>query len=824
MRIAYFSPLSPVRSGISAYSEALLPHLGRHMDVDVYIDTYQPTHPLITNNFRVRPCGEYAATHAAYDLTVYQVGNYAPYHAYMYPTLLEHPGLVVLHDCVYFHFYRGITLQRGDVEGFREIMRYCYGQAGLRETEKVLADPGDHFRYTLVRRLLDASIGTVVHSTYARRLVSRGASSARVTVIPMGVQTGTADPAAADRLRRRHGLAPDDFVVAAFGMITPHKRVDVALRAFARFKAGHPRARFLLVGESSSEYTISGLIRELGIEANVIVTGRVSDAAYRQYLGVADFCVSLRYPTAGETSLSALMAMEAGRTVAVSNYAQFGDLPDDCVMKVDLGSHEVDLLAAYMLAFASDRSLGRELGRNARAYVHEHHGLPAAAEAYAALIDACVQRRPSHGAPNGLIGEVCSVLTAMGAAAGRDLIEAETNHVLADLGLRRDSGFPAEASSSLKRNMQRCRYYGMRLRRQYASSGFKRTAAFLADKAATRLRRSRRTAHRLRWADGLKCTELFKETCILPDGRVVCSCFDSLAENVLGSVHTHGVYEVFNGPAYQALRYALLTDNAAGICGACPLRNRRIEPGDDVTMAVIRTLQVEITHACNLRCPECFVTLARRPAQSRASMSYETYTGIIDQLKGPLKTIKFYNYGEPFLHKDCMRMLRYTKNADPDIYVTISTNGTLVGADRQRELVDMGIDVMNFSVDGARQASYARYRVGGTLSDVVANMRGLVSCRERHSGRKPLVLWQYILFEWNDSDEEIRLAKRMAVDTGVDALAWVLTHTRGASRRFVAGSEALTALVDRGEFTDARTHFSLWPTAMQTLETTPAST
>ena len=49
------------------------------------------------------------------------------------------------------------------------------------------------------------------------------------------------------------------------------------------------------------------------------------------------------------------------------------------------------------------------------------------------------------------------------------------------------------------------------------------------------------------------------------------------------------------------------------------------------------------------------------------------------------------------------------------------------------------------------------------------------------------MLWQCILFEWNDSEEEIRLTQRLAREANVDELYWLLTHSPGASRRFPPG-------------------------------------
>ena len=44
MRLAYFSPFSPQRSGIADYSEELLPHLAAQgAQCDLFVDGFEPT-------------------------------------------------------------------------------------------------------------------------------------------------------------------------------------------------------------------------------------------------------------------------------------------------------------------------------------------------------------------------------------------------------------------------------------------------------------------------------------------------------------------------------------------------------------------------------------------------------------------------------------------------------------------------------------------------------------------------------------------------------------------------------------------------------------
>src|SRR5262249_36940320 len=100
MRIAYFSPLAPVRSGISAYSAELLPLLAAKHDVAVYVadDAYRastsPGAPVPPRAHSPKPIAAWqlCSSHAfvprqtldPYDLIVYQLGN-ATCHEYMWP-------------------------------------------------------------------------------------------------------------------------------------------------------------------------------------------------------------------------------------------------------------------------------------------------------------------------------------------------------------------------------------------------------------------------------------------------------------------------------------------------------------------------------------------------------------------------------------------------------------------------------------------------------------------------------------------------------------------------------------------------------------------
>ncbi|MEK7752682.1 MAG: hypothetical protein AAB654_12250, partial [Acidobacteriota bacterium] len=138
MRLAFFTPLSPQKSGVADYSEELLPHLGRLADIDVVVGDYQPSSPDILRGFRVIRSAQFLAASSSYDAAVYQVANNLAHHGYMIPCLEQAPGILVLHDCCLDYLMLGLTLRQGDLKSLQEILRPAHGDRSGRLAKKLL--------------------------------------------------------------------------------------------------------------------------------------------------------------------------------------------------------------------------------------------------------------------------------------------------------------------------------------------------------------------------------------------------------------------------------------------------------------------------------------------------------------------------------------------------------------------------------------------------------------------------------------------------------------------------------------------------------------
>jgi hypothetical protein len=298
------------------------------------------------------------------------------------------------------------------------------------------------------------------------------------------------------------------------------------------------------------------------------------------------------------------------------------------------------------------------------------------------------------------------------------------------------------------------------------------------------------------------CRMIFDEICVLANGDIVCSCHDSAGKQVYGNVYRDRIADVYNGPLYQDLRRWQLTSKPDAWCpvlqSECSGRMSRATPHDGLTGRVVRKLQLEPTSYCNLKCPACPVTHFHTDPgfrDDRASiLPLDVMLSVVGQLPD-LELILFYDYGESFLHKDAIPFLQTVRRQRPEILLHTSTNGLALNPKKIEALAaEPLIDLIVFSIDGAWQESYARYRVNGNLQRALDNMEALVrACERAGTADRVQIIWQYILFEWNDSDEELAEARRRAAEIGVP-LKWVFTHTEGASKRYTADSEAAARL------------------------------
>lgn len=369
LRLAYFSPLPPARSGIADYSSReLLPFLAQNTSLTLFAEDPQAVAGDLRAKFPVHALQAYADRRWHFDAALYQLGN-SEHHAALYDVMCRYPGIVVLHDTVLHHFMAHRTAGKGRTAAYSREIGYARGPAGISRLWAVRHGEEQQSleELPLLERVLDLNLGLIVHSRHARRRVLAARPQQLVQVVPAPIVPSTA-AAQGDRLP----WPGDSLLLASFGQVTAGKRLDRALKAFSHLRRQRPQARYLVVGEALPEVDLDHLLRDLQLEDAVHVTGYVQDwQAFTGWLATADVVLNLRHPTLGETSATALRALAAGKPLVVYDHGWYAELPDDVAVKVPPLDDEALLAALQELAV--DPARRRQLGERARAYAETVH-------------------------------------------------------------------------------------------------------------------------------------------------------------------------------------------------------------------------------------------------------------------------------------------------------------------------------------------------------------------------------------------------------------------------------------------------------------------
>lgn len=385
VRLDYVSPLPPVRSGIADYSLDLLPHLAKLCDLRVVRLPGQPAAPELEERWELVGAD---ATGRGGRTPLYQMGN-NEHHLEVWRLAMERPGVVTLHDLALHHLLVERTLaSTEDFDAYAAELARDHGWIGevvgrARRWGELGQAP--LFELPAHRTLLRRQRGVIVHSDWAAATLRAEDPDLAVRVAPMALPLPDRVPEGAGRAwRRRHGLPAEALLLGCFGFQTPIKRTDRVIAALARPELA--TAHLVIAGEVAAEMRLDERAAEAGVAERVHTLGYLPWEEFAYAIAACDLCVNLRYPTAGETSASLLRILALGRPVLVSDYAQFTDLPAEVAVRVPLGEHEVEELAARVGALGRDPERLAAMSAAARRWIAERHDPGKAARA---VVDAC---------------------------------------------------------------------------------------------------------------------------------------------------------------------------------------------------------------------------------------------------------------------------------------------------------------------------------------------------------------------------------------------------------------------------------------------------
>lgn len=391
-RLAYFSPLPPEASGISDYSEELLPALSKHYQIElIVVNPEHIAHTWAGTHFPVRDVAWFRQHAQDFQRILYQFGN-SHFHSHMFSLLHDYPGVVVLHD----FFLSGVAFHRdvnGETpQGWAKALLESHGWPALfaRFEAKDLNDV--IMTYPCNLQVLQDALGIIVHSEHSRQLARKwyGNNSAdKWSVLPLIRNRAKVINRTAARLAL--DVAEDDFIVCSFGFMAPSKLNHRLLAAWLMSPLSQdPRCHLVFVGQNyGGDYgsNLTSCISQSLNGSRIKITGWADSSVFHEWLEAADVGVQLRTLSRGETSRAVMDCMSYGLATIVNANGSMAELNKDAVWMLPDNFEDSQLIEALTVMWL-DKKRRNEIGHKARQVITEQHDPARCAALYAKSIEA----------------------------------------------------------------------------------------------------------------------------------------------------------------------------------------------------------------------------------------------------------------------------------------------------------------------------------------------------------------------------------------------------------------------------------------------------
>jgi MoaA/NifB/PqqE/SkfB family radical SAM enzyme len=185
-----------------------------------------------------------------------------------------------------------------------------------------------------------------------------------------------------------------------------------------------------------------------------------------------------------------------------------------------------------------------------------------------------------------------------------------------------------------------------------------------------------------------------------------------------------------------------------------------------------RMISVEVTSRCNLNCPFCLVGLQNQLPSTEhdllprglGNMAWDLYRKIVeDSVAFGIGKMQLHFQGEPLLHKELPEMVALARTRG--LATQMFTNGLPLTESLADRLLDAGLDMLRFSVDGVSEEVYQKNRVGGQFWRVHRNMAMMA---EKARARQAPIRLEWQMIAMRNNEHEISRAREMAKAIGLE--------------------------------------------------------
>jgi glycosyltransferase involved in cell wall biosynthesis len=218
-----------------------------------------------------------------------------------------------------------------------------------------------------------------------------GFDKPRIGWMPNPVDTDLFRPCSPDQraeIRQMLNIGQDTPVAVFVGRLDPQKELPWLIGAFSRVVREIPGAVLALVGDGSLRAELGQMVSRLGLENNLIFTGRLNSEGVLNWLQAGDVFTLISAIEGLPCSL--IEAMSTGLPPVVSDIPAHTQLVDTGVNGIVTVLGDEASIAEGLVRLLKDPDARNRMGRECRRRIEEQFSTTKVVDCYETLFEECV--------------------------------------------------------------------------------------------------------------------------------------------------------------------------------------------------------------------------------------------------------------------------------------------------------------------------------------------------------------------------------------------------------------------------------------------------
>ena len=247
------------------------------------------------------------------------------------------------------------------------------------------------------------------------------------------------------------------------------------------------------------------------------------------------------------------------------------------------------------------------------------------------------------------------------------------------------------------------------------------------------------------------------------DGMINCFCSTGelidLAQVPFDSQDFDFINDIYWNENFRHIRDSFKKDCLPfpDICMKCKYLELYKKYEEEKAEKEIEWFHIEPASICNLKCSFCVHgdksghnnSKKRKPT----ILPRHVFKKIIDDIAKHNYSVKwgyFQGRGEPGLNPELWDMAQDIKRS-VNCNFLVGSNGNIPYSDK---IVLSGFDSLKIAVDSIIPEIYNRYRINGNIITIMELTKKIVAFKKKKNVKTPKIIWQKVLFDYNDSNEK----------------------------------------------------------------------